>query len=73
MAPDNEQNVTFAHSVPDVVTKPDGRYLIYYSWPGLEGEEAAAVDSDEARHGSRHEPRGPDQRPWSPEGGPADE
>jgi len=68
--PADEQNETFAHTEPDVVTKPDGRYLIYYSWPGLDDDEPDVSSSGQP---SDLRSRSPDQRPWSPEGGPADE
>lgn len=72
MPPDEERNATFRHTRAEVVTKLDGRYLLYYSWPGL-ADEAAGTDSDEAPQVSREQPRGPDQQPWSPQGGPPDE
>ncbi len=50
----------------EVVTKDDGRYLIYYSWPQAEADQAPGAvehDGDASR---------PPQRPWSPEAGPSD-
>jgi hypothetical protein len=63
MAPDEQENATFAQLRTDVVTKDDGRYLIYYSWPEEE-------DEDDAPESAR--PQHPAPEPWSPEGGPAD-
>jgi hypothetical protein len=42
-------------------TKPDGRYILYYSWP-------------DGRRDAGRAPARPHQRePWSPESGPPDE
>lgn len=49
----------------ELVTKEDGRYLIYYSWP----------DDQAAEHEARSEAAAaerPPQQPWSPETGPTD-
>lgn len=75
----DERNLTFAHIHPEVVTKPDGRYLIYYSWPseldGDVGDEDAAETDRRNRGGATTEKRArqPTPQPWSPQGGPADE
>ena len=63
MPPDGEENATFAHLKTDVVTKDDGRYLIYYSWPD-DADEGAAPENTRPAH--------PAPEPWTPEGGPAD-
>ena len=42
MSSDVAENTTFEHTEPDVVIKPDGRYLVYYSWPGIDCEEPEA-------------------------------
>lgn len=54
----------FARLHPEVVTKEDGRYLIYYSWPD-EHDEAGSPDARRAPS--------PPAEPWSPQAGPADE
>jgi hypothetical protein len=64
-APGRPRNRTYVRLRTDVVTKPDGRYLIYYSWPDdtPAGGETAS---------NRSQPEPPQQAPWSPETGPAD-
>ena len=65
MTRDGRHNEVFARLRPDVVTKPDGRYVIYYSLernhPDRTGEAPA------------HRPPTPAQQPWSPETGPVDD
>ncbi len=73
MAPDDKENATFAHTRADMVTKPDGRYLIYYAWPNLDDEQEGADPDTEPSSSSGDYSRGPDQQPWSPQGGPPDE
>ncbi|CAN5227182.1 hypothetical protein BH24CHL7_BH24CHL7_13310 [soil metagenome] len=68
-SPDGPRKADSVQFRTDVVTKSDGRYLIYYSWPddalpaGGPGSGAAAP----ARPADA-----PDQTPWSPETGPPD-
>lgn len=53
----------FTELQPDVVTKEDGRYLIYYSWP-QEDDEPDSPDAGRSPH--------PPAEPWTPQAGPAD-
>jgi hypothetical protein len=62
---DGRHNEVFARLRPDVVAKPDGRYLIYYS---LERDEP-----DRTGEAPAQRPPTPAQQPWSPETGPADD
>ena len=64
MPPEENDDPTFAQLQTEVVTKPDGRYLIYYSWPDDQDEEPDAAESSRAPH--------PQTEPWSPQAGPAD-
>lgn len=54
---------SFAELQPDVVTKEDGRYLIYYSWPE-EDDGSGSPDVKRAPH--------PPAEPWTPQAGPVD-
>jgi hypothetical protein len=63
MRPDETEHATFAQLHPDVVTKEDGRYLVYYSWPDDE-EEPDATGPGRTAH--------PQPEPWTPQAGPAD-
>ena len=55
-------NNPFGGFVVQSVTKPDGRYLLYYEWP----EAAHASDGR-----GPDPPRAADAQPWSPETAPA--
>jgi RecB family endonuclease NucS len=62
---DRRKNSIFASLRRQVVTKPDGRYLIYY-----DSADETASDPDANSPPPTH--RGPAQAAWSPEGGPVD-
>jgi hypothetical protein len=62
--PADQSDATLANLRVEIVTKPDGRYLIYYSWP----DEANDTDGRAAADGAGQ----PEQEPWNPEAGPAD-
>jgi hypothetical protein len=71
------RNLTFGRLRTDVVTKPDGRYLVYYTWPTADGATAEPADSDVYEQpvsaaGANEATRSP-TRPWISEGGPPDE
>ena len=57
-------NDPFGGFTVDRVTRDDGRYLLYYSWP-----EPSATDAAGEPARSR-EPAAGTQEPWTPEAGP---
>jgi hypothetical protein len=61
---DSDQNAVFANLRGEVVIKPDGRYLIYYTSEGGARESQAAT--------TRERKATPAQGPWTPETGPAE-
>lgn len=63
---DRSRNPGFERLKVDAVTKPDGRYLLYYSWP-----DDPTAEADEG--GPLAQTPGSRQQPWTPEGGPADD
>ncbi len=65
-SPDRPRKADSVQFRTDVVTKSDGRYLIYYSWPG-----DADHPPDGPGAGRTHD--APGQRPWSPETDPSPE
>ena len=60
-------NDPFGGLTVDRVTRDDGRYLLYYSWPQPSATYAAA---EPARS---REPAGGTPEPWTPEAGPVAE
>ena len=58
-----ERHHLFTGLKTDIVTKDDGRYIIYYEWPG----KARVAGAEERR--AAPEPRA---EAWSPETRPAD-
>jgi hypothetical protein len=63
-ADDAVQNPVFANLRAEVVTKSDGRYLIYYSSKDRTHEAQAATSTERKAT--------PAQGPWTPETGPAE-
>lgn len=56
-------NEAFSSFKAEVVTKDDGRYLIYYSWPDASDDDPEP-DAERKPH--------PQPQPWVPETGPSD-
>ena len=56
------RNRTFDRLHIDLVSRDDGRYLLYYSWPDQPPAEGPAAPASEPARGA--------QQPWTPEGGP---
>jgi len=60
-------NRSFSELSVDTVTREDGRYLLYYSWPEQPHVESNAADGHDS---SAADPQAADQRAWNPEAGP---
>ena len=67
--PEGPRKADSVHFRTEVVTKGDGRYLIYYSWPD---DASPAGDPDSDATAPAQPAEAPDQAPWSPETGPVD-
>jgi hypothetical protein len=65
------RNTTLREMRWEVVTKDDGRYLIYYSWPD-EDEQAESTPGERDPAHRRPAQERPAQQPWSPETGASD-
>lgn len=65
MTTSNESRSAIRQFQAELVTKEDGRYLIYYSWPD---EESRDYGGDGEAVGQEV----PQQALWSPEAGPTD-
>ena len=63
--PSAERHHLFTELQTDVVTKSDGRYILYYHWPTQPGSRASSSDE-------HNPPPGPPAEPWSPETRPHD-
>jgi hypothetical protein len=61
----------FARLRTEVVTKDDGRYLIYYSWPEEPGDADGHGTHESDPPGINRGPHPPTE-PWTPHGGPVD-